>query len=51
MKTMYAKAIDDMHRLSTKQSTRFANTEQHNIFYYEPSIVVQELKALLKQSK
>ena len=51
MKAMYAKAIDDMHTLSTKQTTRFANTEQHNIFFYEPSIVIEELKALLAKTK
>jgi len=42
MKFMYKKTIDDMHNLS-------ANTSEHNIYYYESSAVVKEIKYLFQQ--
>ncbi|WP_085297469.1 alpha/beta fold hydrolase [Cognaticolwellia mytili] len=51
MKTMYKKAIDDMHNLSVNRKIRFANTSEHNIYYYEPNAVVKEIKYILKQVK
>ncbi len=51
MKAMYKKAIDDMHKLSVNSKIVFANTNEHNVYHYEPKAVVKEIKYILKQVK
>lgn len=47
MKDMYLKAIEDMNKLSSNMKIEFSNTTEHNIYYHEPEIVIEQLNYLL----
>ena len=51
MKSLYAKAIGDMHSLSTDAKILFANTHEHNVYSYEPESVIKEINYLLSKVK
>jgi len=50
MKNMYIKAIDDMNNLSTNMKVEFSRTTEHNIHFYEPETVIEQLNYLLALS-
>jgi len=49
MKNMYLKAIEDMNKLSTNMRVEFSRTTEHNIHFYEPETVIEQLNYLLAQ--
>ena len=49
MKKLYSGDLDRMHKLSTKMKIVFADTPQHNIFFYEPDSVINAIDYLLNQ--
>lgn len=51
MKDMYLEAINNMNKLSTQMKVEFSTTSEHNIHYYEPETVIEQLNYLLKESK
>jgi len=51
MKNLYLKSIENMHKLSSNMKIEFARTTEHNIHYYEPEAVIEQLNHLLSQVK
>lgn len=49
MKKLYSNDMEKMHSLSTDMKIVFANTPQHNIFYYEPDSVIKAINDLLEK--
>ena len=47
MKNMHLKSIEDMHKLSSKMKVEFSRTTEHNIYFYEPETVIEQLNYLL----
>lgn len=52
MASMYKQAIDDMHTgLSTDTTVVYSETAEHDIFYYEPDVVIEQIKAISAKIK
>ena len=49
MKNSYLQAIEDMNTLSSNMKIEFANTTEHNIHFYEPETVIDQLNYLLSR--
>jgi pimeloyl-ACP methyl ester carboxylesterase len=49
MKNMYIKAIEDMNKLSSNMKVEFSRTTEHNIHFYEPETVIEQLNYLLNE--
>lgn len=47
MKNMYIKSIADMNKLSSNMKVEFSRTTEHNIHFYEPETVIEQLNYLL----
>jgi len=47
MKNLYLEAIEDMNKLSSNMKVEFSRTTEHNIYFYEPETVIEQLNYLL----
>lgn len=49
MKNMYIKSIADMNTLSSNMKVEFSRTTEHNVHFYDPETVIEQLNYLLNQ--